>query len=80
MSQQHLLDVNLYKTIASCFINKRHTEIAEIFVIYVDGTRETIWTYNPLRYDYVHTEFIGKTKIEAVFYCDRKAPRSISRI
>lgn len=77
MDQQHLLDVNLYKTISSCFINKKHSDSTEIFVIYADGARETIWTYNPTRYDFTHHEFIGKTKIEAVFYCDRKNPRSL---
>ena len=77
MDQQHLLDVNLYKTISKCFINKKQTDVSEIFVIYADDTRETIWTYNPLRYDFSHREFIEKTKIEAVFYCDRKEPRSL---
>lgn len=76
MDQTRLLDINLYKVIASCFINSKRSDAAEIFVIYADGTRETIWTFNPMRYDFNHQEFIGKTKIEAVFYCDRKEPRS----
>lgn len=75
MDQQTLLDANLYKTISKCFINKKQADASEIFVIYADDTRETIWTYNPMRYDFSHREFIGKTKIEAVFYCDRKEPR-----
>lgn len=77
MNQQSLLDTNLYKTISKCFINKKQSDISEIFVIYTDDARETIWTYNPSRYDFNHREFIGKTKIEAVFYCDRKEPRSL---
>lgn len=77
MDQRHLLDKNLYKPISSCFINKKHSDASEIFVIYMDDTRETIWTFNPARYEFDHTEFIGKTKIEAVFYCDRKEPRSL---
>lgn len=77
MDQQYLLDPNLYKIISRCFINKKHSDVSEIFVIYEDGERETIWTYNALRYLFTHHEFIGKTKIEAVFYCDRKPPRSL---
>lgn len=77
MDQQDLLDVNLYKVISKCFINKKQPDKSEIFVVYVDGSRETIWTYNPIRYGFSHHEFIGKTKIEAVFYCDGKSPRSL---
>lgn len=77
MSQECLVDPNLYKTISKCFINKKTDDMAEIFVIYSDGARETIWTYNSTRYDFNYQEFIGKTKIESVFYCDRKEPRSI---
>lgn len=77
MDQEYLIDANLYKRITSCFIRKKHPSAYEIFVIYTDGTRETIWTYNPLRFEFVHSEFIGKTKIAAVFYCDRKEPRGI---
>lgn len=74
MDQTKLLDKNLYKIIASCFINKKHPSSSEIFVIYTDGSRETIWTFSPMRYEFIHQEFIGKTKIEAVFHCDRKEP------
>ena len=77
MDQWHLLDRNLYKTISRCFINKKQSDIAEIFVIYDDGERENIWTYNPMRYSFDHREFVGKTKIAAVFHCDRKSPRSV---
>jgi len=77
VDQQYLIDENLYKPITSCYINKKHPSVAEIFVIYYDGVRETIWTFNPMRYDFNHQEFIGKTKIEAVFYCDRKEPISV---
>lgn len=77
MDQQNLLDVNLHKVISRCFIKSKRLDRSEIFVIYEDGVRETIWTYNPTRYGFSHYELIGKTKIEAVFYCDRKEPRSL---
>jgi hypothetical protein len=77
MDQQHLVDVNLYKVISKCFIKKKRPDASEIIVVYTDGVRETIWTYNPMRYGFSHYEFIGKTKIEAVFYCDGKHPRSL---
>lgn len=77
MSQQYLLDSNLYKTISKCYINKRRPDRYEIFVIYTDGARETIWSYSPTRYDFEYYEFVGKNKIEAVFHCDRKEPRSL---
>lgn len=76
MDYIELLDKNLYKTITSCFINTKRPDMAEIFVIYADDSRENIWTFNPMRYHFDHRYFIGKTKIEAVFYCDRKEPRS----
>lgn len=76
MDQRHLQDKNLYKAISSCFINKKNPNVSEIFVIYMDDTREIIWTFNPARYEFDHNDFLGKTKIEAVFYCDRKEPRS----
>ena len=72
--QKELLDGNLYSIISKCFINTRRAGLSEIFVIYTDGNRERIWTYNNLRYDFDHRDFIGKTKIEAVFYCDKKKP------
>ena len=77
MSQTDLLDPNLYKVISKCYINKKRSDKNEIFVIYANGARESIWTYNPARYDFEHYEFLGKTKIEAVFYCDRKNPRTL---
>lgn len=77
MDQQHLVDANLYKIISKCYINNRRPDSSEVFVIYADDTRETIWTFNPTRYNFNRQDFIGKTKIEAVFYCDRKEPRSI---
>lgn len=77
MNQYELLDANLYKVISRCFINNKRQDMSEIYVIYTDDTRETIWTFNPMRYDFDHRRFIGKTKIEAVFYCDRKDPRSV---
>lgn len=77
MDQRHLLDPNLYKTISKCYINKKRPDRHEISVVYSDNTKESIWTYNPMRHDFDYCEFIGKTKIEAVFHCDRKEPRSI---
>ena len=32
-----------------------------------------IWAFNPTRYIFDYGDFVGKTKIEAVFYCDRKS-------
>ena len=77
MNQNDLLDEFLYKTISKCFINSKHQDASEIFVIYTDGSRERIWTFNPMVYDFNYREFTGKTKIEAVFYCDRKKPRAM---
>ena len=77
MMQDALLDPNLHKVIARCYINTVRPDISEIFVIYSDNARETIWTYNPSRHSFDHREFVGKTKLEAVFYCDRKPPRSL---
>ena len=77
MDQTELLDANLHKVISKCFINNKRSDVSEIFVIYADDSRETIWTFNPSRYDFDHRKFIGMSKIEAVFYCDRKEPRSL---
>lgn len=71
-NQEQLLDKNLYKIIDKCFINNKRPDLSEIFVIYTDDSRERIWSFNPMRYTYDHREIIGKVKIEAVFYCDRK--------
>lgn len=78
MTQQDLLDVNLYKVIARCYIHNKRPDAAEISVVYADGAKETIWTFNPMRHSFNYHEFVGKTKIEAVFYCDRKPPRSVT--
>lgn len=80
MGQSHLLDPHLYKIISKCYINKKDYDRNTIFVIYDDGNRENIWTYDPSRYDFYKDEFIGKTKIEAVFYCDRKGSRNLQCI
>lgn len=77
MDQLELLDKNLYKVISKCFINNKRSDSSEIHVIYADGAKETIWTFNPMRYDFDRHEFVGMTKIEAVFYCDRKETRSV---
>lgn len=72
--QRNLLDPNMDKKIAKCFINEKGRFTNVIHVIYEDGSRENIHTYNTNKYEFSHTEFIGKTKIDAVFYCDRKKP------
>lgn len=77
MNQLDLVDVNLCNVISKCFVNNKRPDTSEIFVIYVNGIKERIWTFNPARYDFDHREFIGKTKLEAVFYCDRKKARTI---
>lgn len=70
------MDKHLYKKIKSCYINKKDIYRNEIFVHYVDGTRERIWTYNPTVHEFDYEEFIGMSKIEAVFYCDRSRHHS----
>jgi hypothetical protein len=77
VDQRELLDENLYKIIDRCYINNRRSDVSEIHVIYTDGARENIWTFNPERYDFDRQDLIGLTKIAAVFYCDRKEPKSI---
>ena len=78
MNLHNLLDPNMDKIIVRCYINNRRPDMTEIHVIYADGTRENIWTYDPSRYDFDRSEIVAKTKLEAVFYCDRKEPRSIN--
>lgn len=77
MDLNEISDDNLFSTISRCFINNKRPDKAEIFVIYENSARERIWTFNPTRYDFDQREFIGMSKIEAVFHCDRKKPRSI---
>ena len=77
--QEHLLDPNLYKEIAKCYIKNKSINKNEILVTYADGSRERIWTYNPSVNDFYYCDFIGKTKLEAVFYCDRKYDSFYSR-
>ena len=77
MDQENLLDENMYKIIDRCFINNKHPLLSEIYVIYTDETRETIWSFNPMRYHFTKHEIVGKTKLEAVFYCDRKESKSL---
>lgn len=77
MDQNELLDKHLYKVIKKCYVKIRDHRRNEIFVIYDDGSREAIWSYDPTKYDFEHREFLGKRKIEAVFYCDRKPSRNV---
>lgn len=74
--QEDLLDKNIDKRISKCFINDKGRFKKEVYVIYEDNARESIHTFNPNKFDFDHSEFIGKTKLEAVFYCDRKKPMS----
>lgn len=72
LSQKSLLDRNMDKVIAKCFVNQKGRFKNEVYVIYEDGAREVIHSYNPTKFEFDYSEFIGKTKLEAVFYCDRK--------
>lgn len=69
-----LLDPNMEKRIAPCDIAQSGYRRNEITVTYSDRTREVIWHYNPSRFEYEAKDFIGMTKLEAVFYCDQKLP------
>lgn len=73
---ESLLDKNMDKKIRKCFINEQGRYRREVFVIYEDGCREGIHHFNPTKYEFVDTEFIGKTKLEAVFHCYLKKPMS----
>lgn len=75
MNQEDLVDPNLHNVISKCHIRNNRSDTAEIIVTYSDGVRERIWTYSPNRYRFDYHDFIGMTKIEAVFYCDRKKPQ-----
>lgn len=67
-----MIDDKMYNVISKCFINSKRHDASEVFVIYEDGSRERIWSFNPMRHEFDFREFVGKTKLEAVFYCDRK--------
>lgn len=73
-SWESLLDKNMDKTIVKCYVNNKGRFKSEIFAIYEDGCREVIYSFNPAKIDFDGSEFIRKTKLEAVFYCDRKKP------
>ena len=72
MSSDKLIDKNLHKKIVKCYINQKSYDKNEISVIYEDGVQERLWTFNPNKQNFERGEFIGKTKIAAVFHCDRK--------
>lgn len=72
--QNELLDENLHEVIIDCSIKRTAGNIAQITVMYENGKRERIWTFNPTRYSFEYMDFIGMSKIEAVFYCDRRKP------
>ena len=77
MFDSELIDYNLYEIITNCILHKVSPGSTEIIVTYENGEEERIWTYDPKRYSFNYREFVGMTKIEAVFYCDRKAPRKM---
>ena len=72
--QNELLDTNLYEVIIDCNVKRVSSRLAQITVMYENGQRERIWTFDPTRYSFDYLNFIGMNKIEAVFYCDRKIP------
>jgi hypothetical protein len=75
IDQNELLDPNLYEIIVQCVLHKRSSIDTEIVVTYENGDKERIWTFDRNRYSFNYRDFIGMTKIQAVFYCDRKSPR-----
>lgn len=77
INQNGLLDPNLYELIVHCKFHKLNSTETEIIVTYENGDKERIWTFNPNRYSFNYREFEGMTKIQAVFYCDRKHPRRV---
>lgn len=70
MDQLYLLDANIDKFIVKCVIKRKGTRRNEVHVQYDDGSRERIWTYDPNKQYFEYADFIGMTKIEAVFFCD----------
>lgn len=77
MEHQALLDENTHEVIIFCKLNRKNREWTEIIVTYENGVTERIWTFNHNRYNFDFHDFVGMTKIEAVFYCDRMAPSNI---
>lgn len=77
INQNELVDAYMDATIINCHIHRKASTIMEIIVTYDDGYRERIWTYNPTKYVFDYHKFIGMSKLEAIFYCDRKEPRRI---
>lgn len=37
-------------------------DVTEVIVIYENGVREKIWTFNPTKYIFDYRDFVGKTK------------------
>lgn len=74
------MDANIYEAIVYSKIKKKSNGLFEIWATFEGGGTERIWTFNPNRYSFDVGEFIGMSKIEAIFYCDRKQPtRTYSR-
>ena len=71
--QRNLLDPNMDKRIGQCFINEHKFKrfYKQIFVIYEDRSRENIYTYDSRKFDFDHKWFVGRSKLEALFICDR---------
>ena len=72
IDQESLIDPNMYKKIERCYINETGKVTNRIFVIYEDGSREYIWTYDRRKFSFDHKTLIGKDKLEALFYCSLK--------
>lgn len=72
MNCENLMDDNMDKVIIRCYINQKSPNKSEVSVIYEDGIQERIWSFDPHKQTFDRGEFIGKTKIAAVFHCDRK--------
>ena len=68
------LDANIYETIIFSKIKKKGNNLLEIWVTFEGGGTERIWTFDSRRFSFDVGEFIGMSKIEAIFYCDRKKP------
>lgn len=69
---KNLLDKNMDKRIVKCYICNQGRFKNRISVTYSDKNTEIIFTYNPAIFHFESGEIVGKTKLEAVFYCDRK--------
>ena len=70
--QKELWDRNIFCRIAKCFITNKNSRRNEISVTYKNGYREYLASYDPTEYEFNFYDFVGMSKIEALFYIDRK--------